>query len=204
MSLAVARFQEPRPPLVLASTSPRRSALLAAAGFRFEVLDPGPDGPGNHAEPGRRVLQHAAFKALAGARLRPGRWLVAADTLVWCRGRFLPKPADAGEARDMLQWLAETEHQVWTGVCVVDPDGRLRQRADRAEVRFRPIPAAELEAYLQGSEWQDKAGAYAIQGWAGAWTELLSGSLDTVIGLDPNTVADLIVAPTAADLSEST
>ncbi len=169
--------------LILASTSPRRQQILAAAGYRFVVHDPGPDGPGKEGDPAARVLGHAQHKALAGARAFPADLVLAADTLVWNRGEVLGKPADVATARAMLQGLQGQEHQVWTGACLARPDAPPLLAASCARVRFAVIPAEALETYLTGSEWCDKAGGYGIQGWAGRWAELVAGSLDTVIGL---------------------
>ncbi|MBC8327507.1 MAG: septum formation protein Maf [Planctomycetes bacterium] len=183
-----------RLPLVLASTSPRRRALLEAAGIDFELVDPGDDGPSQAVDPAQRVLDHARFKALEGARLRPGRRVLAADTLVWVAGDFLPKPADREQAEAMLRRLSGRNHEVWTGVVLATEGGRLLEAADRAEVRFGPLPEGQLQSYLAGQEWCDKAGAYAIQGAAGRWAELVSGELETVIGLSTGTVLRLLAA----------
>ncbi len=180
-------------PLVLASGSPRRRELLAAAGIAFELAVPGDDGPSAAREPAARVLEHARYKARLGAAAQPGRRVLAADTLVWVDGDALPKPRGRAEAEAMLRRLAGRDHEVWTGVVLMDPAGRLHEAADRARVRFRAIPEDELQAYLAGSEWRDKAGAYGIQGAAGAWAELLDGELETVIGLSTATVRRLIL-----------
>ena len=92
----------------------------------------------------------------------------------------------------MLRRLSGRGHEVWTGIVLIGDDGGLLEAADRAEVRFRSIPEDQLQAYLAGEEWRDKAGAYAIQGVAGGWAELLSGELETVIGLSTRTVRQLL------------
>lgn len=182
------------PVLVLASGSPRRRELLAAAGLAFESVDPGDDGPAGAAEPAARVLAHARHKASAGQALRPGRWVLAADTLVVLAGEFLAKPADAREAEAMLRRLSGRHHEVWTGVVLAAPGGARHEAADRALVAFRSIAEEELRAYLASGEWRGKAGAYAIQGRAGAWAELLEGDRETVIGLATATVRRLLAA----------
>jgi septum formation protein len=83
------------------------------------------------------------------------------------------------------------EHQVWTGSCLIGPDGQEFSRTDCAEVAFSEIPITRLEEYLKGSEWVDKAGAYAIQGWAGTYATLVSGDFDTVVGLSKTAVIAL-------------
>lgn len=177
---------------VLASTSPRRHALLREAGYVFDAVDPGEDGPSAEQAPGARVLDHARHKAQAGARQAPGQIVLASDTLVWCAGEILPKPADAADARSMLDLLEDRRHEVWTGVCVLNAQGQEFAEAAVSTVRFGRIPADEREAYLAGSEWADKAGAYAIQGTAGAWCRLEEGDLDTVVGLPLRLVERLL------------
>lgn len=169
--------------IVLASTSPRRRSLLAAAGLQFESLDPGPDGHSSASDPRQRVMDYAATKAASGHQLRPDAVVLASDTLVWCEGEFLPKPLDQADARRMLELMQQCRHEVWTAVCVRNPMGEKFADAAVARVEFGQIPHAELEQYLNGQEWADKAGAYGIQGTAGKWAQLLDGDLDTVIGL---------------------
>lgn len=169
--------------IVLASTSPRRRSLLAEAGLEFECLDPGPDGESDAADPRQRVMTYAATKAASGHRLRPDALVLASDTLVWCNGEFLPKPVDRADAARMLELLQNRRHQVWTAVCVRNPAGQEFADAAVTEVEFGSIDADDLEHYLNGSEWTDKAGAYGIQGTAGAWAKVVTGDLDTVIGL---------------------
>jgi septum formation protein len=95
----------------------------------------------------------------------------------------------------MLEFLqACGDHEVWTGVCLIGPDGGQVSRADVAGVHFAAIPGVAVEEYLQGTEWQDKAGAYAIQGWAGAYARLASGDMGTVVGLSENAVLALFEA----------
>ena len=169
--------------IVLASTSPRRRSLLAEAGLSFDCLDPGPDGESDAQDPKRRVMDFAATKAAAGHSLRPDAVVLASDTLVWCEGEFLPKPIDRADAERMLNLLQGRQHQVWTAVCVRNPAGQVFEDAAVADVAFDQIPAAQLEDYLNGSEWADKAGAYGIQASAGAWAKVVAGEMDTVIGL---------------------
>ncbi len=194
--MAVGGAAEARPAglLVLASTSPRRRRLLASLGVAFETVDPGPDPPLPAAPPREMVLVLARAKAEAGARQRPGCPVLAADTLVACAGRILPKPADREEAEGMLRLLAGREHEVWTGVCLRLPGGRVLAAADRAVVRFREPPPGDLQAWLASGRWRDKAGAYAIQEEPGAWAEVVAGDRETVVGLCTATVRRLLVA----------
>lgn len=178
--------------LVLASASPRRRELLQKLEIPFTCEDPGSDGPVESENPAERVLAHARFKAAQIAVRLKNRWVLAADTLVFKDGRFYPKPVDRSEAASMLQSLMAATHQVWTGICLLAPDGHRFETADCAVVEFQEIPPADLSVYLEGSEWCDKAGAYAIQGWAGAFTSLLRGDYETVVGLSTASVAALL------------
>lgn len=184
----------PGPGLVLASVSPRRRQLLEAAGIPFEAVDPGPEPPAPPGPPRDAVLALARAKAEAGARLRPGRPVLAADTLVACGGRLLAKPRDRAAAEAMLRDLAGREHEVWTAVCLRLPDGRFLESVDRAVVRFRQPPEGELAAWLASGRWRDKAGAYAIQEAPGAWAEVVAGDRETVVGLATATVRRLLAA----------
>lgn len=187
--------QIPQETLVLGSGSPRRRDLLQRLGLDFEIQTAAGDGPVVSDAPDLRVMGHAEFKAREVAALHPGRWILAADTLVYGDGRFLPKPQGVDQAREMLQFLQKVgQHEVWTGACLVGPDGTFWTRADRSVVQFTPIPAVELEKYLLGTEWKDKAGAYAIQGWAANFATLCEGDLDTVVGLAEITVLRLFTA----------
>jgi len=170
-------------PLVLASGSPRRRRALEELGVAFEVVPADDDGPARDADPAGRVLAHARHKAAAVAGARPDAWVLAADTLVVRDGRFLGKPADAAAARAMLEELSGGAHEVWTGSVLLAPGGRpFAERAERATVRFRRLAADELDAYLAGDEWRDKAGAYGIQGWAGERAEVAAGDFAVVVG----------------------
>jgi len=177
--------------LLLASTSPRRRALLEAALLPFLPVPPGPEPLREELPQGRIEEQvlHAAESKARGARCSGLRGLVlGADTVVVHEGGVLGKPADASEAESMLRRLFRGPHLVLTAVAFLPspPSGRLAPpvRALAASRVLLRDPGKEvLEAYLKGDEWKDKAGAYAIQGEAGAWARLLAGRRDTVVGL---------------------
>lgn len=170
-------------PLVLASASPRRVALLAQTGVRFTVVDPGPDRawPGA-AEPRHGVRALALDKARRVAATRPGSIVIGADTVVVVRGVRLGKPRDAAEAIEMLRRLHGRTHEVWTGIAVVrDPEQRTA--AEGAKVQFVRLEPAEIEAYVRSGEPLDKAGAYGIQGLGGQFVKRVEGDYSTVVGL---------------------
>jgi septum formation protein len=191
-----------RAPLLLASGSPRRAALLAAAGVPFErgaapAVDETP--PAGIA-PEDVAVELAVRKALVAVRAAPGRTVLTADTVVVCDDRLLGKPRDAGDARRMLARLSGRRHRVVTAVAVARDD-LLAWGKDAATVAFRPLSEAEIDPYVRTGEPLDKAGAYAIQGGAAGFVASREGALDTVVGL-PVALAislwDRLDPPTAA------
>lgn len=130
------------------------------------------------------VLRLARAKALAVAGRRKRRWVLAADTVVWARGRPLGIPGGRAEAAGMLRSLSGRVHQVWTGVALVPPGGRrVRLTSACTRVRVARLGRSDIEAYLRGGEWKDKAGAYGIQGRFAAYVRGLEGSYTNVVGL---------------------
>ncbi len=180
---ASALFYAGRSPLVLASGSPRRIALLRALGVRFTVVDPGPDRmwPGN-AEPRHGVRALALDKARRVAAQRPGAVVIGADTVVVVRGRRLGKPDNREQALDMLRRLHGRNHEVWTGIAVVR-DGEQRTAAECTRVRMARLAEADLAAYVALGESFDKAGAYGIQGAAAQFVKGIEGDYFNVVGL---------------------
>lgn len=178
-----ALFFAGRSPLVLASASPRRVALLRQAGARFTIADPGPDRawPGS-AEPRHGVRALALDKARRVAAARPGAVVVGADTVVVLRGERLGKPSDAAEAAAMLRRLHGRTHEVWTGIAVVR-DREQRTAAECTRVQFARLDDEEIAAYVALGESLDKAGAYGIQGAAAQFVRRIDGDYSNVVGL---------------------
>ena len=172
--------------IVLASNSPRRRDLLAGLGIEFEVrVLPGieesyPDSLPAHEIP----LYIAAEKAEANRKeMRQGDLVITADTVVVCEGKAIGKPADAAEARAMLELLSGKTHQVVTGVCLMSAE-RQRTFAVTTDVTFKELTADETEYYIQTYRPYDKAGAYGIQEWIGyIGVTGISGSFFNVMGL---------------------
>jgi septum formation protein len=108
---------------------------------------------------------------------------LAADSVVVCGRRILPKAETVEEARGCLDLLSGRRHRVLGGLAVAGSDGRVRSRLVETVVRFKRLEAAEIQAYLDSGEWQGKAGGYAIQGRAAAFVAFLSGSYSNVVGL---------------------
>jgi septum formation protein len=176
-------FFRSRKPLVLASASPRRVALLRQAGAQFAVADPGPDRawPGS-AEPRHGVRALALDKAKRIAATRPGSVVIGADTVVVARGQRLGKPATIEDAVVMLTRLQGRSHQVWSGIAVVT-DGEQRTASECTTVHFARLDEAEIRAYVGLGESLDKAGAYGIQGAAAQFVTRIEGDWCNVVGL---------------------
>lgn len=173
------------PPLVLASTSPRRRWLLEKLGRPFDVI--GPD-VAEVAHPGELpdvfAQRMADEKAGEVAARRPEAWILAADTVVARDREALGKPRDAADAVAMLTALAGRAHTVFTGVALRRPGGAIAERVVvGTPVVFRTLARAEIDAYLATGEPFDRAGAYAIQGEGAHLVDRVEGSYTNVIGL---------------------
>lgn len=175
----------PRPILILASASPRRLDLLHQIGLTPYAVDPAAvdETPARRELPAPLAVRLAHAKATLVAARNAGAYVLAADTVVACGRRILPKAEDAATARACLGLLSGRRHRVYTGVAVVAPDGRLVTRLVETTLRFKRLTAAEIAGYLACGEWHGKAGGYAVQGRAAAFIAQLSGSYSNVVGL---------------------
>ena len=173
------------PPLLLASASPRRQALLRAAAVNFEVLVSGIDESAHQAgEPCAVVLQTALAKAEAVAvRHGASHLILAADTMVVLEGRVFNKPADREDARAMLRQLSGRTHTVLTALALLSPTGQALSDVVAAEVTFNSLDEAFIATYVGSGETDDKAGAYGIQGLGARLVATVTGDLTCVIGL---------------------
>jgi septum formation protein len=166
--------RSPAAPLLLASTSPQRRAILAQLGLPFEVSAP------EYEERGDDPLDHAAGKARS---VEGGdRPVLGVDTVVVCEGRVLGKPGNATEAEAMLEALSGRAHEVVSGLCLRTPAWEEVHR-ETTVVRFRPLTARDLAAYVATGEWEGRAGGYAIQGLGAALVERIEGDYLNVVGL---------------------
>jgi len=184
--------------LVLASASPRRKELLAQAGFLFGVaVSAVPEEHRPSEDPIAFATRLARDKAQAVFDARPDAVVdplivVGADTVVVAPdGEILGKPADAADAARMLHLLAGATHQVITGVCVVSRAG-VEIAAEVTSVAMQNISSAEIEQYIATGEPADKAGAYAIQGYAARWIPRIQGDYSNVVGLPLALIASMI------------
>lgn len=178
---------------ILASASPRRLDLLRQVGLvPDEVIAADIDEtPAKDEQPRAHAMRLAREKALAVAANRPDAFVLAADTVVACGRRILPKAEDEATARSCLALLAGRSHRVYTGICLVSA-GRVLERVSETRVIFKRLDDGEVEAYVASGEWQGKAGGYAIQGFAGSFVRLLTGSYSGVVGLPLFETASLL------------
>jgi septum formation protein len=177
-------------PLVLASTSPQRRAILEQLRIPFEVVPPAyeeHDPP--EADPVALVLDHAEGKARSVHA--DGRVTLGVDTTVELDGEIFGKASDAQDAERMLWRLAGRTHTVLSGVCLLGPAFATRAHAV-THVSFRPLAPAAIEAYLASREWRGRAGAYAIQGVGGRLVARIDGDYLNVVGLPGALLVDLL------------
>jgi septum formation protein len=177
--------------LILASGSPRRVDLLHQLGIEPARLMPMDiDETPKKAEHPRSLARRlatekgeAAFAALKGDVAWQGSYLLSADTVVAVGRRILPKAEFVEEASAALHLLSGRNHVVYTGICLIIPDRKLRQKVVETKVRFKRLSGNDMEFYLASGQWRGKAGAYAIQGLAGGFVQKLTGSYTNVVGL---------------------
>jgi nucleoside triphosphate pyrophosphatase len=178
--------------LVLASASPRRRHLLAAAGWAFDTDEARVDESRLPDEaPAAYVERLARLKAEVVALRHPGGAVLAADTTVVVDGEVLGKPADAAEATRMLRRLSGRAHLVLTAVALAR-DGHTRAVVERTRVWMTTLTDADIADYVATGEPLDKAGAYAIQGQAARFIPRIEGAYDTVVGLPMAAVLQLL------------
>ena len=175
----------PIPPLVLASASPRRLDLLRQVGLEPAEIDPADidETPAARELPRAYALRMATSKLAAVAPRHPAAVVLAADSVVVCSRRILPKAETEAEARACLGRLSGRRHRVMGAVAVGFPDRTVRTRLVETVVRFKRLEAAEIDDYLHSGEWRGKAGGYAIQGRAARFVDFISGSYSNVVGL---------------------
>jgi septum formation protein len=190
------------PKLILASASPRRRELLAQAGYRFEVQAssvPESRRPGEDAiRFATRLAREKAEEVFArrqAAGMAETATVLGADTVVVCDGEVLGKPSDAADAERMLLLLSGRTHHVVTGVAVVwgsSSPPAVEIAAELTQVTMQTVSPEEVSRYVASGEPMDKAGAYAIQGYAGRWIPRISGCYFNVVGLPLALVASLL------------
>jgi septum formation protein len=176
----------PAPPILLASTSPRRREILEQLRIPFDVLAPA------YEEHGDDPVAHALGKARSMLGVADGRPVLGCDTEVICDGRVYGKPANAQDAEEMLESLSGTTHEVVSGVALITPAWEEVHR-DVTRVTFRPLDARDLAHYVASGEWDGRAGAYAIQGLGASLVERIEGDYLNVVGLPGALLVRLLV-----------
>ncbi len=168
---------------ILASNSPRRRALLAKAGYKFEVIVPAVSEVASAYLSLRELtIANATRKGLAVSHVHPRRIVLAADTLVALEGEVIGKPRDLNHARVILQRLSGRTHDVCTGVCIVDPQRKI-SFTEISRVRFHKLNVSDIANYFRVVNPIDKAGAYAAQAAGRSIIASIEGSFTNVIGL---------------------
>lgn len=170
-------------PILLASTSPQRRAILEQLGIPFDVVAPDyveHDPP--EADAVELVREHALGKARSVAAEAGDRPVLAVDTAVSLGGKLFGKPADAAEAERMLEELAGETHVVVSGLCLLTPGWEVVEHAS-TRVTFRPLTPRDLAANMAHGEWEGRAGGYAIQGHGTSLVTKIDGDYLNVVGL---------------------
>lgn len=173
----------PAPPLLLASTSPQRRAILTQLGIPFDVVAPRyveNDPP--EADAVELVRRHAREKARSVADAAGDRLVLGVDTAVVLHGRIYGKPAGAADAEQMLEQLSGKTHAVVSGLCLVTPGWEVVEH-EATRVAFRELTPRDLAAYVASGEWEGRAGGYAIQGLGAALVRRIEGDYLNVVGL---------------------
>ena len=182
----------PTPPLLLASTSPQRRAILHQLGIPFDAVAPHyeehdpPD-----ADPTELVSRHAEGKARSVAAIAGDRPVLGVDTTVALNGRIYAKPENAAEAEWMLEELSGRTHEVVSGLCLLTPAWEVVETA-ATRVTFRALTPRDLAAYVASLEWEGRAGGYAIQGRGAALVERVEGDYLNVVGLPAGLLVRLL------------
>jgi septum formation protein len=173
----------PSAPLLLASTSPQRKAILHQLHIPFDVVAPTyeeqtpPDG-----DPVQVVREHARGKARSVADVAEDRPILGVDTAVVLDGRIFGKPTNASDAEEMLEELSGKTHVVVSGLCLLT-SGWEDVEHEATQVSFRELPPRELGTYVATGEWEGRAGAYAIQGRGASLVREIEGDYLNVVGL---------------------
>jgi septum formation protein len=165
----------PTPPLILASTSPRRREILEQLGIPFEVVVP------RYEETSGDPVEHALGKARSVGSFGD-QPVLGCDTEVLCDGRVFGKPETETQAEEMLDSLSGKTHEVVSGLALLTPAWEEVHR-EVTRVTFRPLTARDLARYVASGEWEGRAGAYAIQGLGASLVERIEGDYLNVVGL---------------------
>lgn len=181
--------------LILASASPRRKSLLAQIGVVPDDIIPADidETPQRGETPKTHAGRLATEKARAIATQHSDAFVLAADTVVGVGRRILPKAEDKLCAKDCLELLSGGSHRVFTGICLITPDGQEISRTVETRLKMKRLSHTELQTYLDSGEWDGKAGGYGIQGRAEAFISQIIGSYSNVVGLPVYETRNMLV-----------
>jgi len=172
-----------RPPIILASGSPRRAEILESAGIAFvREIPPYVDETPSPGELPLDYVSRLALEKASAITVDPSRIVLGADTTVVIEGEILGKPSDAGDAARMLRRISGRMHEVITGICLINGRGQIVDAAS-TRVWFAALSDSEIEDYVASGEPMDKAGAYGIQGLASKFVTRIEGCYFNVMGL---------------------
>lgn len=171
--------------LILASASPRRVDLLKQLHIAPNTIVSADidEAPHKCEKPANLAKRLALGKAEAVYHDNKDSFILAADTVVACGVQLLDKAQTPDQARTYLKKLSGRRHQVYGGITLITPDGRVLTRLSKTIVQFKALTNLEIDTYIASNEWEGKAGGYAIQGLAGAYVKFISGSYSNVVGL---------------------
>jgi septum formation protein len=182
----------PAPPLLLASTSPQRSAILEQLGLPFDVVEPRyEEETPEQGDAVQLVRDHARAKARSVADVAGDRPVLGVDTAVVLGGRIFGKPENATEAEAMLEKLGGRTHVVVSGLCLLTPAWEVVEH-EATRVTFRSLTPRDLAAYLATGEWEGRAGSYAIQGRGAGLVRRIEGDYLNVVGLPAGLLVRLL------------
>ena len=188
--------------MALRRASPRRLMLLSQVGVTPDALRPA----SIDETPKRAEMPRSLVTRLARAKAESARdliandkeiaeaYVLAADTVVSSGRNIFGKPKNVDDALAILQRLSGRSHRVYTGLCLITPDDRVRLKVIDTRVRFKRLSKEEMQSYLASREWRGKAGGYAIQGLAGCFVQKIVGSYTNVVGLPLTEVVGMLVA----------
>ncbi len=187
-------YPDATPPLILASSSPRRWELLKQVGMAHEVIIADIDESVREGEDARQYVCRMAREKALEVHRRDGvtAAVLGADTAVIVNGRILGKPVDREDAIHMLEGLSGRTHEVWSAVALVLPGGGLSERLNITRVTFSNLDRAWIEAYCDSGDPMDKAGAYGVQGIAAQKISHMEGSYSGVMGLPLHETAEIL------------
>lgn len=188
--------------LILASASSQRLELLRQIGVEPDyIYSPNIDETPKYKEHPRflakRLAQskaYATFEHISRLEEYENFLILSGDTVVSVGRTILPKPRTSKEAIDCLQLLSGRTHRVYTAVAIINTSGKINLHISENRVRFIRLQAQEIEAYIKSQEWQDRAGGYAIQGYAATFVERIIGLQSSIVGLPLKYIAAMLKA----------